>query len=416
MKMEKMNTGYKLGLKNEINKKYFEWKNINRPILMVIYRHYSYISPRISLVYFYKYALAMSSVSVAKITKKMLSTSEHLIDIAILVFITGIALIMAFWILATYYLGKYVNSVKIIKKRFEDMFSYNPAICFVLDIESGKIVDANRAAEKFYGYTKKELTSMNIGDINVFTEPGIQQQFRLNASGSGLSDVAIFKHKLKNGEVRTIEAKASEILMSGKKYLFDIITDITEAILLKKQVEEDKAYFEKLSVTDFLTGIFNRRKFESSLEEYVKLSKRYDKVFSLAIFDIDYFKNINDTYGHPTGDNVLTELAGLVKANIRETDIFARFGGDEFIILMPETNLVKAAIKAGDLRKLIEQNTFKYVDSLTCSFGVVEYNIARYCEDLDDCSSITPSILKSADKVLYRAKQRGRNNIETARF
>jgi diguanylate cyclase (GGDEF)-like protein len=166
------------------------------------------------------------------------------------------------------------------------------------------------------------------------------------------------------------------------------------------QREKAEAALERLSVTDHLTQIFNRLKFENVLEKEIQRARRHNRTFSLIMFDIDHFKKINDFFGHEAGDNVLRKLTQTVSVHIRAIDMFARWGGEEFIILVVETHVGDARSFAEKLRREIESTSF-YSGSLTCSFGVTES-----CKTDD-----TSTIIKRADAALYDAKRNGRNLV-----
>ena len=170
---------------------------------------------------------------------------------------------------------------------------------------------------------------------------------------------------------------------------------------IRKRLEfEDK--LERLATIDRLTSIYNRYKMDLSLDEQIKIAKRYDRVFSIIFFDIDNFKKINDFYGHRVGDIVLSELSRVVRKEIRDCDIFGRWGGEEFLIILPETSLAEAVKTAEKLRVRIEEHHFKIVDNLTCSFGVT---VVRRIDTAE-------SIVIRADEMMYKAKQNGRNRVE----
>jgi len=172
------------------------------------------------------------------------------------------------------------------------------------------------------------------------------------------------------------------------------------AFLLNIKTRSEK--FKILSETDPLTGIYNKGKFNQVLEEELKKVKRYGRPLGVILFDIDHFKKINDTYGHQVGDYVLKTIAKLVKENIRDTDTFARWGGEEFVILAPETDLNGLKTLAEKLRKIIENHDFEPVKKVTSSFGITE----AVPEDTTD------TVIKRADEALYLAKERGRNRVE----
>ena len=169
---------------------------------------------------------------------------------------------------------------------------------------------------------------------------------------------------------------------------------------IKKRKKVERA-LEKLANYDELTSIYNRHRIDEFLIEQIDISKRYKQSLSIVFFDIDKFKNINDTYGHKAGDSVLQELTALVSKNIRQSDAFGRWGGEEFLIVLPETNLKNSVILAEKLRKRVEQYNFLEVGKVTCSFGVTTM---KENDTLDQ-------MIKKVDDMLYIAKENGRNKV-----
>jgi diguanylate cyclase (GGDEF)-like protein len=158
-----------------------------------------------------------------------------------------------------------------------------------------------------------------------------------------------------------------------------------------------------LATTDSLTGIANRREFARILESEVERARRYGAPLSLAMYDIDYFKRVNDTFGHDVGDHVLQSLTVLVKKTVRITDVVARWGGEEFMLLMPQSDMNAAKRAAEKLRQMIARHRFDEAGGIAVSFGVTQY------VPQDDPNSL----LKRVDDALYLAKERGRNRVET---
>lgn len=178
---------------------------------------------------------------------------------------------------------------------------------------------------------------------------------------------------------------------------------------LKRNLEElTKAYqeIEKLANTDPLTGIANRRYLFEELEGELIRSKRFNHPFSVLVLDIDHFKKINDTYGHDVGDEVIKGLVDTLNQSLREVDCLGRLGGEEFVIILPETSTEGALLVAERLRRLVSGFTLDYkqkeIISITVSIG-----ISSYCKE-DLC---VETILKRADEALYKAKQEGRDRI-----
>lgn len=184
--------------------------------------------------------------------------------------------------------------------------------------------------------------------------------------------------------------------VSGSKELLVTFTDVT-----KLDREKEAAKLE--SVSDHLTGIFNRRKFDEELKLEMSRNARYKHTLTLISFDIDHFKLVNDCFGHQNGDLVLQTIAQIVKQGVRRSDLFARVGGEEFAVLLPETDAANGALIAEKLRKAIAAHDFGEIGQVTCSFGVAQ-NIAG-----ENAASFT----KRADDLLYRAKNHGRNRVES---
>jgi diguanylate cyclase (GGDEF)-like protein len=168
-----------------------------------------------------------------------------------------------------------------------------------------------------------------------------------------------------------------------------------------KEVMKNQFRLKELSMIDELTKLYNRRKIIELIDCEYDRSKRYKINDTLILFDIDFFKNINDTYGHNIGDNVLKELAKLLKMNIRKTDHLGRWGGEEFLIVATETDLGSALTFTENLRYKIENHEFKEVGKVTCSFGVARLNTEYDYKDS----------IHNADLALYEAKQQGRNKV-----
>ncbi len=162
---------------------------------------------------------------------------------------------------------------------------------------------------------------------------------------------------------------------------------------------------QSLAATDVLTGLVNRRQFNLQLDAEIARAKRYRSPLSLALFDIDDFKKVNDFYGHPTGDRILQELGQLISANVRESDISARYGGEEFALILPETGQIDAYELLERLRAMIERTVFCLPDNpmtITISVGVAQLN-------LDHAQSY--ELIEKADAALYQAKKQGKNQV-----
>jgi diguanylate cyclase (GGDEF)-like protein len=173
---------------------------------------------------------------------------------------------------------------------------------------------------------------------------------------------------------------------------FNGLLDIAERLLKEK---------DYLAATDPLTGINNRLRFAKVLHEEADRKRRTKIPMSLIIFDIDHFKRINDTYGHNVGDEVLKTLTRLISGWIRDIDLFARWGGEEFVLLLKDNDCDEAMVVAEKLRSQIASVSFPAVGKVTCSFGVTAWK-------QDDTEA---SFVARADKALYASKNGGRNQV-----
>jgi diguanylate cyclase (GGDEF)-like protein len=172
------------------------------------------------------------------------------------------------------------------------------------------------------------------------------------------------------------------------------------------ELAEANAKLRELSITDDLTGLFNRRYLVRALEAEFIRAIRYKRNFSVLLIDIDYFKQINDRYGHSCGDAVLIKLASLIRGCLRSSDTVARYGGDEIAILLPETEKSKATEVAEKLRGLIEETCFEWhgkAFNVTCSIGIATAPDDRIADWND--------LLDKADQALYRGKRTGKNVV-----
>ncbi len=182
------------------------------------------------------------------------------------------------------------------------------------------------------------------------------------------------------------------------KYLFIYVQDMTEVAIYEHKLVE-------INMRDGLTGIYNRRFLEIKLKDEFNRYKRYGGVFSIIMFDIDYFKKVNDTYGHQCGDFILKSVSSRASSLIRNVDYLARYGGEEFCCVLPETGIHAALAVAERFRTAIlqqENNFDNNVIKVTISLGVAEFQ-----KDMESDSTL----LKKADEALYKAKKEGRNMV-----
>ncbi len=220
-------------------------------------------------------------------------------------------------------------------------------------------------------------------------------------------EIEILKRRLQRE--RSIRQQAEKIAEEKSRELYLKSEELKNALdaesRARKEIELLYQKVERLSRIDPLTGLNNRRSFNTDALRLFQLAIRHQKSLSCAMLDIDFFKHVNDTYGHNYGDKVLVTLAKVCKKQLRKTDLLARFGGEEFCFLFPETDIKSAAIITERLRNSISKLEFdseKDRFSITVSIGVS--NLLNSNDNMED-------MLKRSDDSLYKAKENGRNCV-----
>jgi diguanylate cyclase (GGDEF)-like protein len=202
--------------------------------------------------------------------------------------------------------------------------------------------------------------------------------------------------KTKDGSEFYVEFNIAPILGRDKKIEHFIFTgtDVSKRIKIEHKLKQ-------LATIDSLTKVYNRYKINEIIEQQIARSKRYGETFSVVMFDIDYFKKVNDTYGHYVGDLVLKKLSELISQNIREVDSFGRWGGEEFMLLLHKANKAEAVYIAEKLRKMIENFSIENRYKITISIGVTSFVK----------NDTKTSLLERVDQALYASKKGGRNRV-----
>jgi len=272
-----------------------------------------------------------------------------------------------------------------------------------------KVMFWSDMAEKMFGWTADEVMGKSLHPLMTLPEDGKKaarglKPFAGTGTGPVMDSVMEFTAVRKDGSTFPVERSVSAFKIGDAYYAVGGLRDISN----RKKKEEQ---LRRLATTDSLTGLNNRRRFMELMENELKKGQRYAHPFSVIMFDADKFKQINDTFGHDVGDQVLTDISRLTQQQMRETDFSGRLGGEEFAVGLPLTDIKGAIGLAERLRAAFEASVVDAGDGsaihYTMSFGVA-------CCPPDSPIDVT-SLMKQADTALYLAKATGRNRVESHR-
>lgn len=273
----------------------------------------------------------------------------------------------------------------------------------------GRLNFMNPEAERLLEYRFDELAGKTIHQIICGQHPnGVRFSPQACPLVQSLSEGREFKDvdsvfTCKSGRLLPV-ALISRPIFEDDRHTGAVVAfhDISEQKKYQESLETINQILEKQASTDPLTGIYNRLKLSQQVDSELKRAQRYHSELAVILFDIDHFKRINDNYGHLTGDAVLQDMARVVTKNLRDSDIFARWGGEEFMIVLPGTSVDQARTCAEKLRGIIAGHPFPVPTSVTVSLGVT----GAIAEDSRE------TLTNRADQALYAAKENGRNRVE----
>ena len=303
-----------------------------------------------------------------------------------------------------------VSEEKIVEKSFTEIFNYNPEFLVITD-EKFKIVKVNKTFEQIAG-NNLEVILYN-GFLKFIHIEDIAETLNSLTKVNDVNPMVTFCNKLRKNNNTYIEVEWWCMLNKGYIYLSG--RDVTaekvmkrkieqankELLMLHEQLKEENEKLLKSAIKDELTGVYNRKFFEKRVVEEMEIADRANEHISLIIFDLDRFKLVNDNFGHQFGDEVLKRTTQIAGDLIRKTDFLNRVGGEEFAIILPNTNKAQAVFVAEKVRKALEDNQHFKVGQVTGSFGVAERMKAESLR----------SWYKRADNALYQAKNTGRNRV-----
>ena len=306
------------------------------------------------------------------------------------------------------------------RQRYRQLFEAESDAILLVETGSGRILEANAAAERLYGYTAEELRGMT-NDL-LSAEPEATRSVTATAPvelGSVVT-VPLRLHRRRDGSVFPVEITGRYFELGGQGVHIGAIRDIsvrmqTENALRDaneqltrhvEEIEELQATLREQAIRDGLSGLYNRRFLEETCTRELARAQREGYPVALAMFDLDLFKRVNDTYGHAAGDAVIVALARLLQQHARSSDTACRFGGEEFVLLLPGVDLETAAARVEELRRTFAATVITFGAfrlHATVSAGIAAYPAHGLS---------TRELVARADEALYSAKRAGRNRVE----
>jgi diguanylate cyclase (GGDEF)-like protein/PAS domain S-box-containing protein len=290
------------------------------------------------------------------------------------------------------------------EKKYRLIAEHSGDCLWVMDLATLRFTYVSPSVRQIYGFTVEETIAQSIEEVmppqslDVVMKV-LEEELAIEATGAAnprRSRTIEVEEYRKDRSLAWIENVLSFLRDERQRpvAILGVSRDVTE----RRRFGEE---LRKLAITDPLTGAYNRRYFMEELQREMTRSDRYAHPFSLVMLDIDHFKAVNDRFGHEAGDRVLRDLVELIRNRIRTVDLLARWGGEEFLILLVSTDLRQAVTLAGDLLERLRARPFPDIGLVTASFGITNY---RARESVDE-------LLTRVDDFMYQAKRNGRARI-----
>jgi diguanylate cyclase (GGDEF)-like protein/PAS domain S-box-containing protein len=290
--------------------------------------------------------------------------------------------------------------------RYRRLFEAAQDGILILDAKTGAIKDVNPFLEKLLGYTEDEFISKKLWEVGAFKDIKASKNAFLALQKNEYIRYKDLPLRAKNGQLIQVEFVSNVYKEGREKVIQCNIRDITERKQIQDALLKSEAVLREQSVRDGLTGLFNRRYLEETLRREINRAARKNYTLGVMMLDIDHFKTINDSFGHKAGDLVLREFSKMISRNIREDDIACRYGGDEFIIVLPDTSLQITCERAEQILSLTKQlqvhSEGEQIGGISASIGVSFF---------PDNGITKADILRTVDMALFCAKNNGRDRV-----
>jgi diguanylate cyclase (GGDEF)-like protein/PAS domain S-box-containing protein len=294
--------------------------------------------------------------------------------------------------------------------RYRRLFETAQDGILILDAETGMIEDVNPFLIKMLNYSHEEFIKKRLWEVGAFKDVDASQDAFQALQKNEYIRYENLPLRAKDGKLIHVEFVSNVYMVEKKRVVQCNIRDITERKLAQDALLESESLLREMSVRDHLTGLFNRRYMEETLEREIIRASRKNVSLGIIMIDVDNFKRFNDKFGHAAGDLILNQLGKLFLEHIRGEDIACRYGGDEFIIVMPDTSREIVYKRAELICESIPKINFQFegqtLETVTLSLGIAVFPEDGYNR---------ADIMEVVDKALYKAKHSGRNRVTVAK-
>lgn len=293
--------------------------------------------------------------------------------------------------------------------RYRRLFEAAQDGILILDAGTGAITDVNPFMVKLLGYSRAEFIEKKLWEVGAFKDIEASKDAFQALQEDEYIRYQDLPLKARNGRLIQVEFVSNVYWAGGERVIQCNIRDITDRVQARDALLKSEASLREQSVRDHLTGLFNRRYMEETLKRELLRASRKGLSLGVIMLDVDNLKQCNDTWGHAAGDAMLHELGGVLHGNFRGEDVPCRYGGDEFIIILPDASRAATFERAQSLCKFVRQFHFKFEEQplgiVTLSLGVAVF---------PEHGSASDIIVRAADEALYRAKSAGRGQVAVA--
>ena len=302
-----------------------------------------------------------------------------------------------------------VQEIRTSELRYRRLFEAARDGILILDAQTGAITDVNPFLIEMLGYSREEFVEKKLWEVGAFKDIEASQEAFEALQKNEYIRYEDLPLRARNGRLVDVEFVSNVYLVGGEKVIQCNIRDITERKQTQDALLESQAFLREQSVRDHLTGLFNRRYMEETLERELLRAARKQLSLGVIMLDVDNLKQFNDTWGHAAGDEILRELGSLLLRQVRGEDIACRYGGDEFILILPDVSSQVTRERAELICEYAGQFHLQFegqsLAAVTLSLGVAVF---------PEHGTTSTAILRAVDAALYRAKREGRSRVVVA--